>query len=193
MNTPLLDDAERVSGELVDVFLLLALAADRRIDPRRWVLAGCTTAARQAFDSYEDALTWVDFAAPVTRGCVRIVYETARHEVARQLTGALSGWLRVREDFRLWKVSREVAEVSVRGCGPGARSTVGSVSGARQRGREPSRGTRPVKLSIHTRNRGLFVSHVRRKPFTAFTKNLPPPTMSCNETPPKKFSKTTPP
>src|SRR5699024_10503050 len=91
VNTPTLDDAERVSGELIDVFLPLAQAADRRINPRRWTLADYSSAAHQAFDSYEDALAWMDSAAPVIRGCIRIANETARHEAAWKLAEALSG------------------------------------------------------------------------------------------------------
>lgn len=124
MNTSTLDDAERVSGELIDVFLPLAQAADRRINPRRWVLANYSSAAHQAFDSYQDALAWMDFAAPVIRGCIRIANATARHEAAWKLAEALSGWLHIRKDLRLWRISHEVAEVSARQCGPDAHARV---------------------------------------------------------------------
>lgn len=124
MSAPTLDDAERVSGELIDVFLPLAQAADRRINPRRWVLADYSTAAHQAFDSYEDALVWMDSAAPVIRGCVRIAHGTARHEMAWKFAEALSGWLHIRKDFRLWRTSHEIAEESARECGPAAHARI---------------------------------------------------------------------
>ncbi|GAA1457685.1 tetratricopeptide repeat protein [Nocardiopsis exhalans] len=120
MTTPTLADAEQSSAHLIDVYLPLAQAADRKINPRRWVLADYDSAAHEAFDSYEDALTWMDAAAHVIRGCIRIANATGRHEDVWKLAEALSGWLHIRKDFRLWRITHEIGEESARECGAAA-------------------------------------------------------------------------
>ncbi|WP_017613966.1 tetratricopeptide repeat protein [Nocardiopsis salina] len=112
-----LDAAERVTGDLIDIFLPLAQAADRRINPRRWTLANYSSARHDAFDSYKEALAWMDFAAPVTRGAIRIANANARHEAAWKLAEALHAWLHVRKDWTSWKTSHEIALESARECG----------------------------------------------------------------------------
>jgi len=114
--TPTLNGAERITGELIDIYLPLTQAADRRINPRRWLLADYSTAAHSEFSSYEDALAWMDSAAPVIRGCIRIANATSRHEAAWKFAEALHGWLHIRKDFRLWRLTHEIAEESSREC-----------------------------------------------------------------------------
>ncbi|GAA1114243.1 tetratricopeptide repeat protein [Nocardiopsis metallicus] len=114
---PTLDAADRVTGELIDVFLPLAQAADRKINPRRWTLADYSTAAHSEFHSYDAALAWLDSTAPVICGTIRIANATARHEAAWKMAEALHAWLNIRKDWVTWKTSHEVALESARECG----------------------------------------------------------------------------
>lgn len=115
-----MQDADRVTGEVVEIYLPLAQAADHLINPRRWRLADYSQAAHGVFDTFGDAVEWFDSTAQVIRGCIRIANGSHRHEEAWKLTESLSGWLHIRKDWQVWKISHEMAEESARHCGAAA-------------------------------------------------------------------------
>lgn len=111
------ESAETSTREYIEVMVPLALAADRAINPGRWVLSVHYDAiGDNPFASREDALAWMREWAGAIRGCVRIAHETNQHEVACSLVEGLWGWLHVSKDWDMWRTSHQLGLESADHC-----------------------------------------------------------------------------
>ncbi|MDA0564873.1 tetratricopeptide repeat protein [Streptomonospora sp. S1-112] len=97
--------AEEATETLLNTLLPLAVAADRRLNPYRWVLGPRyeQVSTDNPFGSDSEALDAMDHLAPQLRACVRIAHATARHNEAWELCEALVNWLARRRDLEMWE------------------------------------------------------------------------------------------
>lgn len=114
---PAAEAADTSTREHLEVMVPLALAADRAINPNRWVLAvHYDTIGESPFATRDDALTWMREWAGAIRGCVRIAHETHRHEIACALVEGLWGWMNISKDWEMWRTSHQLGLASAAHC-----------------------------------------------------------------------------
>ncbi|TQN27765.1 hypothetical protein FHX37_4494 [Haloactinospora alba] len=117
MTTLTPEAAEPATTALFDTMVPLTLAADRRINPGRWVLSPKFAAADvTVFEDRSHAIEWMNAHAGTVRGCVRIAYETSRYETAWTLCEGLWGWLHISKDWWLWRTTHEVGVEAAQQC-----------------------------------------------------------------------------
>lgn len=103
------ESAEISTREYIEVMVPLVLAADRAINPGRWVLSvHYDNLGESRFTTRDDALTWMGEWAGAIRGCVRIAHETHRHEIACSLVEGFWGWLTISKDWQMWRTVHEM-------------------------------------------------------------------------------------
>ena len=111
------ESAEISTREYIEVMVPLVLAADRAINPGRWVLSvHYDDLGESPFANRDEALSWMREWAGAIRGCVRIAHETHRHEIACSLVEGLWGWLTVSKDWQLWRTVHETGLASAVHC-----------------------------------------------------------------------------
>ncbi|WP_017623426.1 tetratricopeptide repeat protein [Nocardiopsis chromatogenes] len=124
------EDVEPAVESLLDVVEPLALAADRRLNPNRWVLSPRYENITNAFASTQDALHWYDANAGLVRACVRIAYETGRNELAWTLCEGMWAWLHIRKPWHTWRLTHEVGLEAAKQCDAAPQARMYSALGA---------------------------------------------------------------
>ncbi|MEV2276932.1 tetratricopeptide repeat protein [Nocardiopsis sp. NPDC049922] len=105
---------------LVDRHLRTAVAADLRLNPRRWHLGPLFAEAANApspFPDHDTALAWLEAELPVLRSLVRLCHDTGRHQAAWQLCEALWALFTLRQHFEAWTETHTLALASAEAIG----------------------------------------------------------------------------
>lgn len=111
---PALDDVESAVYSLMSTMEPSVLAADRCINPDRWVLSPRYETADMTIFARSEAVEWFDANAETVLGCIQIAHGTARFETAWTLAKELWSYLHIRKNWNLWRTVYE----AVRARGP---------------------------------------------------------------------------
>lgn len=115
--------AETSTQQYIEAMVPLTLAADRAINPGRWVLSvHYDNLGEPPFTTRDEALSWMREWAGAIRGCVRIAHQTQRHQAACSLVEGLWGWLCVSKDWQMWRAVHQMGVASAVHCGTPAQA-----------------------------------------------------------------------
>ena len=94
---------EEALDRVLEYYLTTAAAADRTINPHRWVLAPVfdRTPVRD-FDTHDDALNWLSEELPSLRSCVHAAHDSGRHSTCWQLCETLRNLFTLRRHYLIW-------------------------------------------------------------------------------------------
>ncbi|RNL81656.1 tetratricopeptide repeat protein [Halostreptopolyspora alba] len=131
MTTLTPEAVEPAATALLDTMVPLTLAADRRINPGRWVLSPLyATVDDTVFEDRSHAIEWMNTHAGTVRGCVRIAHETGHYETAWTLCEGLWAWLHISKNWRLWRTTHEIGLEAAERCDITAQARMLSALGA---------------------------------------------------------------